>query len=51
MAQAGTTLGVFLKTKNKDLKQLSGSAAISAVLAGIAEPGIYGITLKYRKPF
>lgn len=51
MAQAGATLGVFLKTKNKDLKSLSGSAAISAVLAGITEPAIYGITLKYKRPF
>lgn len=51
MAQAGATLGVFLKTKNKELKQLSGSAALSAVLAGITEPAIYGITLKYKKPF
>lgn len=51
MAQAGATLGVFLKTKNKELKSLSGSAALSAVLAGITEPAIYGITLKYKKPF
>lgn len=51
MAQAGATLGVFLKTKNKDLKQLAGSSALSAVLAGITEPAIYGITLKYKKPF
>ncbi len=51
MAQAGATLGVFLKTKNKELKSLSGSAAVSAVLAGITEPAIYGITLKYKKPF
>ena len=41
----------FLKTKNKDLKATSGSAALSAVLAGITEPAIYGITLKYKKPF
>lgn len=51
MAQAGATLGVFLKTKNKELKALSGSAAISAVLAGVTEPAIYGITLKYKRPF
>lgn len=51
MAQAGATLGVFLKTRNKDLKAMSGSAAVSAVLAGITEPAIYGITLKYKKPF
>ncbi|MCD8020319.1 MAG: beta-glucoside-specific PTS transporter subunit IIABC [Clostridiales bacterium] len=51
MAQAGATLGVFLKTKDPGLKSLSGSAAISAVLAGITEPAIYGITLKYKRPF
>lgn len=51
MAQAGAALGVFLKTKDKDLKQLAGSSALSAVLAGITEPAIYGITLKYKKPF
>ncbi len=51
MAQAGAALGVFLKTKDKDLKALSGSAALSAVLAGITEPAIYGVTLKYKRPF
>ena len=35
MAQAGATLGVFLKTKNKEIKELAGPAALSAVLAGI----------------
>lgn len=51
MAQAGATLGVFLKTKDKKLKELSGSAAFSAVLAGITEPAIYGVTLPYKRPF
>lgn len=50
-AQAGATLGVFLKTKDKKVKDIAGPAAISAVLAGITEPAIYGITLKYKKPF
>lgn len=50
-AQAGATLGVFLKTKNKKLKEISGPAAFTAVLAGITEPAIYGVTLKYKKPF
>ena len=51
MAQAGASLGVFLKTKDKKLKELSGSAAFSAVLAGITEPAIYGVTLPYKRPF
>lgn len=44
-------LAVFLKTKNRDLKQTAGAAAVSALLGGITEPGIYGVALKYKKPF
>lgn len=51
MAQAGATLGVFLKTKNKEIKELAGPAALSAVLAGITEPAIYGVTLRFKRPF
>jgi len=50
-AQAGATLGVFLKTKNKKVKDVAGPAAFTAVLAGITEPAIYGVTLKYKRPF
>lgn len=50
IAQAGALLGVFLNTKNTKLKSLSGSATLSALL-GITEPGIYGVTLKLKKPF
>ena len=51
MAQAGATLGVFLKTKKKEVKEIAGPAALSAVLAGITEPAIYGVTLRFKKPF
>lgn len=50
-AQAGATLGVFLRTKDKKVKEIAGPAAFSAVLAGITEPAIYGVTLKYKRPF
>lgn len=49
-AQAGATLGVMLKTKNKKFKALSASAAISA-LFGITEPAVYGVTLRLKRPF
>lgn len=49
--QAGACLGVFLKTKNKELKLVAGSAAVSAFFAGITEPAIYGVNLKYKRPF
>lgn len=50
LAQAGALFGIFLKAKNRDLKALSGSATLAGIF-GITEPGIYGITLKYKKPF
>lgn len=50
-AQAGATLGVFLKSKNEKVRDIAGPAALSATLAGITEPAIYGVTLKYKKPF
>ncbi|AUJ25251.1 beta-glucoside-specific PTS transporter subunit IIABC [Virgibacillus dokdonensis] len=50
LAQAGATLGVLLKTKNKKMKQLSFSTFIPA-LFGITEPAIYGVTMKLKKPF
>jgi PTS system beta-glucosides-specific IIC component len=49
-AQAGAALGVFLKTKNKKRKEISGAAAISG-LFGITEPTIYGVSLPLKKPF
>ena len=50
-AVAGCTLGVLLKTKNQDVRELSLSAFVSALLGGVTEPAIYGVLLKYKKPF
>ncbi len=49
-AQAGSALGCCLATKNKSEKSVAGSAALSAVL-GITEPAMYGVNLKYKRPF
>lgn len=49
-SQAGASLGVFLKTKNPAVKGIAGSAALTGFF-GITEPSIYGVTLKYKKPF
>lgn len=49
-AQGGAVLGVALKTKNKDLKSVSYSAFISAIIVGITEPAIYGANLRLKKP-
>lgn len=50
-AMGGAALAVFFKTKNKTLKQFAGSSSFSAIVGGVTEPAIYGVTLKYRKPF
>ena len=50
LAQASSCLAVFLKSKNKDLRQVAGASSISAFLAGVTEPAMYGVTLKYKKP-
>lgn len=49
-SQAGASLGVFLKAKKPEVKAIAGSAALAG-LFGITEPSIYGVTLKYKKPF
>lgn len=49
-AQAGAVLGVFLKTKDPQLKAIAGAAAAAAIF-GITEPGVYGVTLRFKKPF
>lgn len=49
-AQAGATFGVAAKTKDKDLREMAIPAGISALLAGVTEPAMYGITLRLRKP-
>ncbi|WNS41399.1 PTS transporter subunit EIIC [Paenibacillus sp. MMS20-IR301] len=47
----GAALAVCLKTKDIKLKQLAGSSAFSALVGGVTEPAIYGINLKYKRPF
>ena len=51
LAQSGAAAAVWLKTRNKELKEVAGPATISAFLAGITEPAIYGVTLRLKKPF
>ena len=50
MAQGAAALAVSIRSKNKDFKQIAGSSAFSALLAGITEPALYGVTLRLKKP-
>lgn len=50
VAQGGAALAVYFKTKDKKTKAIAAPAALSALL-GITEPAIFGINLKFVKPF
>ena len=49
-AIGGAALSVFFLAKKSETKQLSMSSGITAIL-GITEPALYGICLKFAKPF
>ncbi|WP_130098669.1 beta-glucoside-specific PTS transporter subunit IIABC [Siccibacter turicensis] len=50
IGQMAAVFGVFLKTRNRELKTTSLSAGVTAIF-GITEPAIYGVTLRFKKPF
>ena len=50
LGQGGATLAVALKTKNKKLKSMALPSALSAFM-GITEPAIFGVNLRFGKPF
>lgn len=50
-AVGAAALAVFLKTKDTGLKEIAAASSVSALLAGITEPAIYGVVLKYKRPF
>ena len=49
-AQAMVVLAIYIKTKDKKLKNMALPAFISGMF-GVTEPCIYGITLPKKKPF
>jgi PTS system beta-glucosides-specific IIC component len=49
-AQTAACFGAFIKTRNSEIKSVSASAAATG-LFGITEPAIYGVTLRFKKPF
>ncbi|WP_211748040.1 beta-glucoside-specific PTS transporter subunit IIABC [Paenibacillus sp. Marseille-Q4541] len=49
-AQAGSALGVSLKSKVKQTKSLAMSTSVTALM-GITEPAMYGVNMRFKKPF
>lgn len=50
VGQAGAALAVAIKSKKAPIKELGYAGTISA-FCGITEPAIYGINLRFRRPF
>lgn len=50
IAQGGSSLGVAVKTKDMETKSEGIACGISAIVAGVTEPAMYGINLRYMKP-
>lgn len=50
VAQGGAALAVAIKSKKGNIKELGYAGAVSA-FCGITEPAIYGINLRFRRPF
>lgn len=48
--QGIAALAVAVKTKDRDLKSTGFSCAVTGVIAGVTEPAMYGVNLKYRTP-
>ena len=50
LSQGAAALAVALRSKNKELKSISGAAAVSALVAGTTEPALYGVTIPLKRP-
>ncbi len=48
---AAATFALFLKMKNNEDKETAGAATVSALIGGVTEPAIYGVLMKYKRPF
>lgn len=48
--QGVASLGVAFKTKDKNLRGTGIACGISAVVAGVTEPALFGVNLAYRTP-
>lgn len=51
LAQAGAVAAVAIRSKNAYRRKVAGPATLSAFLAGVTEPTIYGINLPLKTPF
>ncbi len=50
LCQGAACAAVACKTKKTNLKATAMSCSLTAIVGGVTEPGLYGVTLKYKTP-
>ncbi|AXQ79093.1 PTS fructose transporter subunit IIB [Streptococcus chenjunshii] len=50
-AAFGMAFGAFLRIRNKEQKATAFGAFVSGILGGVTEPALYGIGMRYKRPF
>lgn len=50
VSQIGAVVGVLIKSKEFSIKRIASSAGITGIF-GITEPAMYGVNLRFKKPF
>lgn len=51
IAVAGMCLGAALRIKDKEQRSLSIGYLVASLIGGVTEPGLYGIGMRYKRPF
>ncbi|MDV7757528.1 PTS transporter subunit EIIC [Liquorilactobacillus mali] len=51
LSVAGMCLGAALRLKDKDQKTLAWSYLIASIIGGVTEPALYGLAIRYKRPF
>jgi beta-glucoside PTS system EIICBA component len=51
LAVSGMCFGVALRLKNKEHRSLSIGYLVAGLIGGVTEPGLYGVGLRYKRPF
>lgn len=51
LSVAGMCLGAALRIKDKEQRSLSIGYVVASFIGGVTEPGLYGVGMRYKRPF
>lgn len=50
-SQIGVAFAIWFRSKDKEVKSLAGASGITALLAGVTEPILFGVCMKYKRSY